>query len=158
MSASAGNSERSEARRKAMIAKIKIAQKRLGLDDPTYRAVIAHVCPGKRSAADLDESELGTLLDYFKSVGFVEGGSFTTSLDDYSDSEPQHRMIRGLWADLKAFGVVRNGSEKALQAFIKRITKIDSLRWLGPRESNVVIEALKAMKARAGFKQASTGR
>lgn len=43
--------------RRALIAKIKIAQKELGLDDDTYRAVLERVT-GKRSCADMDVSEL----------------------------------------------------------------------------------------------------
>jgi Protein of unknown function (DUF1018) len=148
MSAALKNSGRNEARRKAMLAKVHIGRKRLCLDDETYRAVIAQVCSGKRSAADLDEAELGKLLDYFKSVGFVEGISFTSKLADFDDAEPQHRLIRALWADLVKFKIIRNGSEKSLQAFIKRVAKIDNIRWLGPRESNAVIEGLKAMRAR----------
>ncbi|ELK67425.1 TPA: phage protein GemA/Gp16 family protein, partial [Neisseria meningitidis] len=41
--------------RRALIAKIKIAQKELGLDDGTYRAVLERVTD-KRSCADMDVS------------------------------------------------------------------------------------------------------
>jgi hypothetical protein len=104
MSGRAQNSSRTDNRRRAEIAKIKIAQKRLCLDDEVYRAIIERVCNGKRSAADLDETERGALLDEFKRLGFREGGSYSAKLDDFDDREPQPRLIRALWSDLKALG------------------------------------------------------
>ena len=45
-----------ENRRKKLIAKVKIAQQQLGLDDDTYRALLEGAV-GKRSAAKMDEKE-----------------------------------------------------------------------------------------------------
>jgi phage gp16-like protein len=157
VSAIAGNSSRTENRRKAELAKIHLAKKRLGLDDETYRAIVARVCGGKTSAGDLDESERGKLLDEFKRFGFIEAGSYTTSIADFDDREPQARLIRCLWADLKAFGALRDPSEEALADFIRRATKVDSIRWLTAQQANVVIESLKQWKRRIGYGQHSTG-
>ncbi|MGD0290104.1 MAG: regulatory protein GemA [Candidatus Binataceae bacterium] len=124
----------------------------LGLDDDTYKSVISRVCKGKTSAGDLDETELGTLLDEFKRLGFREGDSYTTKLSDFSDSEPQMRLIRALWSDCHAAGAIRDSSEKALRRFVQRSTKVDSLRWLSAVEANKVIKGLKVMKMRAMHK------
>lgn len=145
-------------RRKAELAKIHVAKKRLGLDDDTYRAIIARVCNGKTSAGDLDEAERGKLLDEFQRFGFLEGASYTTKINDFDDREPQARLIRALWADLTAIGALRDSSEKALRSFIKRTAKSDSIRWLTAEQANMCIEGLKMMKTRAGHRQNSTAR
>ena len=44
-------------RRRAMIGKVKIAQKELGLDEDTYRALLSRVV-GRSSAADCTEAQL----------------------------------------------------------------------------------------------------
>ena len=142
-------SERGEARRRAALAKVHIAKARLRLDDQTYRSVIARICGGKTSAGDLDEAELGRLLDELKNAfNFREGVSFTKKLSDFPDSEPQARLIRALWSDLVALKIIRDGSEKALRRFAERTTKVASLKWLTATDANKIIEALKAMKKR----------
>ena len=144
-------------RRRSELAKIHLARKRLGLDDETYRTVVARVCGGKTSAGDLDQGERGKLLDEFKRLGFIEAGSYTTSIADFDDREPQARLIRCLWADLKAVGALHDSSEQALADFIRRATKVDSIRWLTAQQANVVIESLKQWKERIGYRQNSTG-
>jgi phage gp16-like protein len=158
MSRSALNSSRTDNRRASELAKIHIAKKRLRLDDDTYRAIIARVCGGKTSAADLTQEERGKLLNEFQRFGFLEGASYTTSLDDFDDREPQARLIRALWADLTAIGALHDSSERALRGFIKRTAKSDSINWLSALQANACIEALKSMKRRAGHRQASTSR
>ena len=48
--------------RRALIAKIKIAQKELGLDDVTYRAVLERVT-GKRSCTECSIPELERVVE-----------------------------------------------------------------------------------------------
>jgi len=55
--------------RRREIATIKVAQKQLGLDDDTYRAMLELVT-GKRSAADLTWQERKKVLDHLKTKGF----------------------------------------------------------------------------------------
>lgn len=152
MSGTAHNSSRAEDRRRVVeLRKIHVGKRRLGWDDETYRDVIAQVCNGKRSAADLTQEERGALLDRMKYFGFVEGASYTTKLDQFDDREPQARLIRALWSDLTAIGALRDSSEKALRSFIKRTAKSDSINWLTGQQANACIEGLKAMKSRAGI-------
>ena len=58
-----------EARRKRGIQAIKAAQRQLGLDDATYRAMLAAQTGGKRSAADLTVPEQTRVLDYLRAQG-----------------------------------------------------------------------------------------
>lgn len=149
--AAAAKTDRETARRRAEIAKIHVLKKRAGLDDPTYREMIARLSNGKRSAADLTQGERSALLDEFKRLGFFEGNVHAARLDDFSDAEPQARLIRALWADLAKIGVLRDPSEKGLRRFIKRTANVDSIGWLDAHQASSVIEALKAMKQRTGF-------
>ena len=55
--------------RRALIAKIKIAQKELGLDDGTYRAVLERVT-GKRSCTECSIPELERVVEDCASMGF----------------------------------------------------------------------------------------
>jgi phage gp16-like protein len=135
--------------RNAAIAKIQIARKRFGLGESDYRGLISGVCPGKTSASELNAEELAAVLDEFKRRGFVEGNSFTKNLSDFDEAEPQAKLIRCLWNDCLAGGVLKNGSEKSLRHFIKRVGGTDNIRWLTPQAANKVIEALKAMRTRS---------
>jgi phage gp16-like protein len=134
-------------------AKVHVAKKRFRLDDETYRAMLKRVT-GKSSSADLDAAELGRVLDEFKRLGFTEGNSFTKSIDDFDDPEPHARLIRALWADCVAAGVIHDASERALRKFIRRVARVDTIQWLDSRQANKVIEALKSMRARGGQKSA----
>jgi phage gp16-like protein len=158
MSASVQHQEDPARRRKAELGKIHLAKKRLGLNDEVYREIIGRLFPGKMSAGDLDQTERGKLLDELRRFGFVEGASYTTKLDAFSDREPQARLIRALWADCAAFGAIHDSSERALRSFIKRVGRSDSINWLSATQASAVIEGLKAMKARAGHRQSSTAR
>lgn len=148
----ARKSNRAALRRRAELAKIHLAAKRLGLDDASYRAIVARVASGKTSSADLDQDERGALLDEFKRLGFAEGNTHRHSLDEFADGEPQHRLIRALWADCIERGLLRDGSERALNRFVRRTGGVDALRFCGPREANAVIEGLKAITNRAGYR------
>ena len=54
-----------------LIAKVKIAQSQLGLDDDTYRELLEGVV-GKRSAAKMTDTELLRVIEVMKSKGFKE--------------------------------------------------------------------------------------
>lgn len=51
------------------LAKIHIAKAQLGLDDDTYRALLARVA-GVRSAKDLTKRQVGAVLREFERLGF----------------------------------------------------------------------------------------
>ncbi len=51
------------------LAKIHIAKAQLGLDDDTYRALLARIA-GVRSAKDLNRRQIGAVLAEFERLGF----------------------------------------------------------------------------------------
>lgn len=134
-------------RRRVEIAKIKIAQKRLGLDDETYRAILERVT-GKRSAADLDQGERGRVLDDLKRLGFRD-----SRLPERDPARLpaglQIGKIRALWKVLVDMGAQADGSDAALRKFVKRQTGRDALEWLTGADAAKVIEGLKARIRRA---------
>ncbi|MGH7812680.1 MAG: phage protein GemA/Gp16 family protein [Candidatus Binataceae bacterium] len=143
------------ANRRAEIAKIHVAKKQLGLDDETYRAIVARVSGQYRakpvaSSAALDDRERDALLREFERLGWratQPGGR----RDDWIDSrEPHVRLLIALWGDAYDAGIIRAKARRpALRKFVKRMTGRDALQWLSPEETNTCIEALKAMLKRA---------
>ena len=156
-------------RRRAMIGKVKIAQKALGLDEDTYRALLERVT-GQRSAAALTIDQLDAVLSDMQTKGFVPTMVWRTSGDDRVRPEhggsvskskradhPSARKARALWLSLHALGVVRDRRESALEAFAARQIGVDRLQWADQGQVFKLIEALKAMAERAGWSQDVSG-
>lgn len=132
--------------RRAALAKIHIARKELGLDDAAYRAMLERVT-GRTSAADCDHRQLGAVLDELKAKGWGAAPARKTA------QSPAARKARALWISLHQLGVVRNPSEKALEAFGARQLGVAKLQWADDDQMFRLIEALKAMAGRAGWDQ-----
>lgn len=135
------------------IAKIKIAQKDLGIEDGDYRDLLERVT-GKRSAAQLSEAQCGLVLDEFKRLGWkpkVSGGRGRPARK--AADHPVARKARALWLSLWNLGVVRDPSEASLEAFARRQLGVDQLQWADQTQGFRLIEALKAMAQRHGWSQ-----
>ena len=131
------------AEQKREIQLIKIAQKQLGMDDESYRDIL-FTLTRKRSSTELDFAERKKVLSHFEACGFKRTKPQTRKLAD----DPQSQKIRALWLQLHQEGKVRNPSESALAAFVKRQTGRDALQWLNGKEASGVIEDLKKWLAR----------
>lgn len=68
----------------------------------------------------------------------------TRSLAD----DAQSKKIRALWLDMAETGIVKNPSEAALAAYVKRLTGVDTLQWLSTEQASTVIETLKKWQKR----------
>ncbi len=138
---------------KAMLARVHIAKKELGLDDDTYRALI-HRVTGKDSAGLCDQRELGRVLDEFKVKGWAPASpQGARRVHALPADHPAARKARALWISLHQLGVVRNGAEEALEAFAARQLGVERLQWADQGQCFRLIEALKAMAERAGWSQ-----
>lgn len=137
--------------RRAAIAKVKIAQKELGLDDDTYRDVLEAVT-GRRSAADCTDAQLGRMLEHFQSKGFKAKPSAKGAAD-----HPAAKKARAMWISLHQLGAVRDPSERALEAFARRQLRCERLQWADQGLTYKLIEALKAMAEREGWPQGLQG-
>jgi len=126
------------AEKKRDIQIIHIAKQQLAMDDETYRAMLWTVAR-VNSSTELDFAGRKKVLDHLESRGFKRTKPQPRALAD----DPQSKMLRALWLQLHSVGKVRNPSESALAAFVKRQTGRDALQWLNKQEASAVIEELK---------------
>jgi len=127
-----------------LIAAIKITQKQLQMDDPTYRDFLARNFSGLTSCTQLEQDQLAELLDALKRE-LPEGHPARTK-GHYI--RPEHRKARALWFSLFHLGVVETGSDAAFAAYVRGMTEIDNPRFV--RNWTPIIEGLKAWAAREG--------
>jgi len=126
------------------LAKIHVGKKQLGLADEDYRDLLEGAT-GKRSSADLNESQRLAVIDAMIKAGFkpaVATGSRIRS------PHPHVRKVFGIWGEAFRAGAVEKGSRQALAAFVKRQTGISDPNWLTAQDANRVIEGIKAILAR----------
>ncbi|KAF3999033.1 gp16 family protein [Glaciimonas immobilis] len=130
--------------RQQFIQLIHIAKSQLGLDDPTYRAMLAGLeLPD--STTKMGIPQLGKVLEHLKRSGFKvrsKAGDRSQADDD------QSKMLRGLWLELFNLGHIRDASEAALTAWVKRETGADALQWLNGQQAQSTIEKLKRWRKR----------
>ena len=145
---------RSDPFRRDMLAKLHIAAKQLGLDEETYRDALA-AATGKRSAGEMDEGELRRALEHFEAHGFAARAREKDAADLVYLPK-----VRALWISGWHLGVVRDRSDAAMTAFIRRQTGIDAARWVtSAGEARKVIEGLKTWLAReAGVEWGADGK
>lgn len=125
---------------RARLVKIHIARKDLALEEDSYRALLERVT-GHRSSAECNDAELDAVLGEFKRFGWVP----KTKRRPLSN-KPHVRKIFALWSSMKP--LLRNGSTKALCAFVERQTGVSDPEWLSPEAATKVVEALKAWARR----------
>lgn len=141
----------SNPRRTALIKLIQLARRDLGhqsgLDDLAYRDILRIV--GKsESLAAMTVPNMELVLTHMKSKGFVvrpKAGDRPQTIN------PDASKVRALWLFLHALGEVRDPSEKALAAYVKRIAKVDDLRWARGRVVETLIETLKKWAMRGAL-------
>lgn len=136
--------------RRALLAKVHIAKKQLGLADDDYRAIIFQHC-GSMSAADATEAQLAAVVQHFGQRGFKATAKGVPGRRAPAVDTPSARKARALWISLHHLGAVRNPSEQALEAFAKRQLGVEYWRWSDQSLSYRLIEALKAMAKRHGW-------
>ena len=138
----------SNPRRATLIKLIQVARRDLGrltgLDDLAYRDILRIV--GKsESLAAMTVPNMELVLAHMKSKGFVVRPK---AGDRRQTINPDASKVRALWLFLHALDEVRDPSEKALAAYVKRIAKVDDLRWARPAALDALIETLKKWEMR----------
>lgn len=140
-----------EGARKRDLAAIHIAKAGLGWDDDFYRDILWTVCR-VRSSAELDFTGRKRLLEHLRQCGW-KGARSASRRPQATD--PQSKMIRGLWLELHDMGYVDDASEAALAAWVKRETGVQALQWLKPAQRGQTIEKLKRWRDRDAAKAAT---
>lgn len=121
----------------------------LGWDDDLYRDVMATICGGVTSAAQLDAAGRQKFLAHLQ------------GRKDAANGKPARKMVRrtlaaherklwSLWMEAADAGLVRYRSMTALNAWCKRQTGVDRIEWLTGKQISLAIEALKLWVERGG--------
>lgn len=128
--------------RKGDLAAIHIAKARLQLSDDEYRDLMATVCHGVRSAAELDFTGRRRFLAHLQAClrGRQTAPAGRTIAQELT---PAQRRMWSLWMELADAGLVQQRTMAALQAFAQRQTGVERLVWLQPKQEDLVIESLK---------------
>ncbi len=143
------------AERRALIAKIHVAKKQMQLTDDDYRAMLLRTT-GEMSAADCTVAGLRAMVEEMKAKGFQakpRAGASTPRPADH----PAARKARALWISLHQLGAIDNPSEQALEAFARRQLKVDRMQWANQALMYKLVEALKAIAKRHGWRQVMEG-
>lgn len=145
--------------RRAMLAKVHLAKKELGLADDVYRPLLERVT-GFTSSSACTDAQLGRVLDEFKRLGWTPRQAGANPKKDRAPhptsraaDHPSAKKARALWISLHQLGVVRDPSERALEAFAARQLGVERLQWADQGLTYKLIEALKAMAERGGWAQ-----
>lgn len=141
--------------KRGLITVIQIARRQLQLTDEDYRAILVRVT-GKASSksctiAELEAVKADLVRQGFKPVSKAPARAGKRPMADNSFA----KKCRALWLSLYHLGVVRDPSEAALTAFVKRATGgrvhgVDALQWLSGEQAYSAIEALKGWAERDG--------
>ena len=135
--------------RQRLIRLIHVAKRDLSMDDDTYRAILLRI--GKKaSSADLTIPELEKVLEHLKRSGFkVRSKSKSAPKPEQAKpsrplaQDSESKKIRALWLFLHELGGVKNPSEEALAAYVKRIAGVDALQWISGEQAERLIETMK---------------
>ncbi len=144
--------------RTRLIRLVQVGRRSLGLDEETYRALLVQQS-GKRSAAALSIQELDKVLQAMKGAGFkptvkrgVKGGK-QKRLSPVSGTPVRTAeigVIRAIWITMAKHGLLRDGSETALNHYVERQTVrinngvgVAEVAWLSEARAYPVLESLK---------------
>ncbi|MGS3174515.1 gp16 family protein [Aeromonas sanarellii] len=144
--------------RTRLIRLVQVGRRSLGLDDETYRELLIQQS-GKRSAAELTLQELDKVLLAMKGAGFkptvkrgVKGGK-QKRLSPVSGTPVRTAeigVIRAIWITMAKHGLLRDGSETALNHYVERQTVrinngvgVAEVAWLDGALAYPVLESLK---------------
>ena len=131
-------------RRRREIQALWVGAKRLGLSREEVHELLDEWF-GKTSVADLTQRERHAALDRFREMGYARKPD---RLAIENEDDPLVKKIKAQWLHLHRMGVVRSAAPHALHAYVKRMTGVDHVRWLTPRQAATVIESLKAWTLR----------
>ena len=137
---------------------INVARGQLGLEDDLYRTMLTSAT-GKDSLRAMTLPELEIALTAFKNKGFkAKKTPLTSNKTAFKGrlSKPAGRSkvaiidkIIAVWITMSHHMIVRDSSETALDAYVRRMTLrrhgegVDSVRWLDQDMGYQVLESLK---------------
>lgn len=123
--------------RNLQLSKIHIAKKDLGLDDETYRALLARVA-GVRSAKDLNPRQIGAVLAEFSRLGWA-----STPAKKHGRKAPKAAPDRvKLVGKIEAFLAEAKRSWAYADGIAMRMFQVERVEWLDPAQLQKMVAAL----------------
>jgi phage gp16-like protein len=113
--------------RRALLAKVHIAKKALGVDEDVYRMILREEF-GVESAGDLSNRELAQLVARFEKNGW-KGTTKHTKNTKYSGRGQVDALKERARAALDE--AVEDGLVNSERGLVKKICGVDDLRWCG---------------------------
>lgn len=132
--------------RRAMIAKIKIAQKALAMNDDSYRALLTRVT-GKGSAAALEKREMEAVLREMQRFGWKPVNPQGTRPRVASEKD---RTLAKIGAILKELNLSWNYAHGMAKAMFAR----ERVEWLDAAELHKLMQALAVYQRRQRVRRA----
>jgi phage gp16-like protein len=130
--------------RRAELAKIHIAAKRLGMEDDAYRAMLWAVARA-RSAADLDEAGRRRVLDHLKARGFKSKRKSRPR-----PSQDREALVGKVRAMLRGMDL----SDEYADGMSKKMFHVERYEWCNPDQLHRLVAALEYHKRRSQRKPA----
>ncbi|SNT07279.1 gp16 family protein [Pseudomonas segetis] len=127
------------------LAKIHIAKSQLGLDDETYRALLARVA-GVRSAKELNPRQIGAVLAEFERLGFKP-----TAAKRSGRAAPKPAVDRkALIGKIEAQLADADRPWAYADAMAKRMFKVERVEWCDSDQLRRLVAALTYNAKRNG--------
>jgi phage gp16-like protein len=132
-----------------LIRLIHIAKNEFKLDDETYRELLLDIT-GKDSCAKMSIRALHKVYDAMKDKGFKRKFKKTNKTTvNVASHRDDIQKIRAIWITMFEQGFIKNGSDKALDCYVERMTKpingigIKCASWLDTYLASRVLESVK---------------
>lgn len=130
---------------KKQIALLHVAKRDLGLDDETYRAILARYGRAE-SANDLGVAGFNRVMKYLTACGFRSTWTKRTFGYRPTMATPaQVDLIRSLWVKWRG---VADTDDIELNKWLSQFQKVGALRFVDNKKAAKVIHALKTMVRR----------
>jgi hypothetical protein len=139
--------------RKSDLARIHMLKAELGWDEDMYRDVMATVCQGVRSSAQLDITGRTRLIEHLRRCLERDGAPAAKRALSASARKPLSatgKKLWSLWMQAADAGLVRERTMAALNAWVARQTGVERVEWLKDAQADLAIESMKKWVKRGG--------
>lgn len=119
------------------LAKIHIAKTQLGLDDDTYRAILARVA-GVRSAKDLSPRQIGAVIAEFERLGWVPKVAQKTTRAKPNPAADRRKLV----SKIEAFLAEASRPWEYADGMALHMFKVQKVEWCDTDQLRRLIAAL----------------
>ena len=146
-----------------LIQLIHIAKQKLGIDELSYRMMLQYLT-NKQSTKSMTVSELMIVLNELEQKGFKKTTSKKTHSPSTKTTIGKSRIctkIRAIWIEMHKQDVIQDGSEQALNKWVRGIVNpilesrnqpiVLNVQSLNDQMASLVLERLKQWRKRAAI-------